>query len=94
MRFTLEAIPDGGPGGAGDNGTLLRVEQVGYPDEADAGGCHETWHDHLTEGWQMFYLGPLTRHFEAQATSARAAAAAEIESLAQAAHPAGAPGNA
>lgn len=89
VRFTLEAIPGRGPGGPGDDGTLLRVEQAGYPDEADTGGCHETWHDHLSEGWVEFYLTPLARHFEAQAASARAAAADEIEALAQAVHPAG-----
>jgi len=89
VRFTLEASPGRGPGGPADNGTLLRVEQAGYPDEADAGGCHETWHDHLSAGWVEFYLAPLARHFEAQAASARAAAADEIASLAHAMNPAG-----
>jgi hypothetical protein len=94
VRFTLEAVPGQGPGGPGDNGTLLRVEQGGYPDEADALGCHDRWHDHLSEGWLKFYLTPLARHFEAQAASARAAADQEIEALAQARHVAGAPRNA
>jgi hypothetical protein len=86
VRFTLEPVPGRGPGGPGDDGTLLRVEQAGYPDEADADGCHETWHDHLNWGWVAFYLTPLARHFESQAAGARAAAAQEIESLAQAMH--------
>jgi activator of HSP90 ATPase len=91
VRFTLEAIPGHGPGGPADSGTLLRVEQCGYPEEADADGCHETWHDHLNSGWVQFYLTPLARHFESQAASARAAAEAEIKSLAQAAHAGGTP---
>jgi hypothetical protein len=94
VRLTLEAVPGRGPGGPGDNGTLLRVEQAGYPDEADADGCHETWHDHLSWGWPAFYLSPLARHFEAQAASARAAAEQQVEALAQASRPAGAPRNA
>jgi len=53
VRFTLDAS------------TRLTVDQYGYPEGADTIGCHETWHDHLSEGWGMFYFAPLTRHFAA-----------------------------
>src|SRR5215470_12011724 len=43
--------------------SLLTVDQYGYPEGADTIGCHETWHDNLSEGWGMFYLAPLARHF-------------------------------
>jgi uncharacterized protein YndB with AHSA1/START domain len=76
VRFTLEAV---------DNSkTRVRVDQQGYPDGADARGCHPTWHDHLAEGWTMFYLNPLARHFAEQAAAAREVAAAEADSMAQA----------
>jgi activator of HSP90 ATPase len=88
VRFTLAAEP-AGPASA--SRTLLRIDQQGEPAGADTLGCHLTWHDHLSEGWLMFYLSPLARHFEAQAASARAAAVAEIESLAAAARRSPAP---
>jgi uncharacterized protein YndB with AHSA1/START domain len=88
VRFTLTAGPRTGAGGTADAEatTCLTIEQHGYPDEADALGCHESWHQHLEDGWPMFYLSPLARHFASQAASARAAAGQEIESLAQAQH--------
>jgi uncharacterized protein YndB with AHSA1/START domain len=82
VRFTLAA--DGGK-------TLLLVDQHGEPEGADGLGCHLTWRDHLNEGWRAFYLTPIARHFAAQAASARAAAADEIESLAAAMRPSAAP---
>jgi uncharacterized protein YndB with AHSA1/START domain len=57
VHFTLE--PDG-------DGTQLTLDQDGYPEDTDTVGCHDTWHDHLSEGWGMFYLGPLARHFAAR----------------------------
>jgi activator of HSP90 ATPase len=54
VRFALEPAGDG---------TRLTLDQYGYPEETDTVGCHDTWHDHLSEGWGMFYLGPLARHF-------------------------------
>jgi uncharacterized protein YndB with AHSA1/START domain len=60
VRFTLEAE------GAG---TRLVIHQDGEPDEADALGCHQTWHDHLDANWPTFYLTPFARHFGARATS-------------------------
>jgi uncharacterized protein YndB with AHSA1/START domain len=57
VRFTVE------PAGAG---TLLTLDQEGYPEDSDTVGCHATWHDHLSEGWGMFYFDPLTRHFAAR----------------------------
>lgn len=57
VRFTLESV---------NAGTRLTVDQDGYPEGSDTGGCHETWHDHLSEGWGMFYLTPLTRRFAAR----------------------------
>jgi uncharacterized protein YndB with AHSA1/START domain len=83
VRFILAA----GPACAGGGTTLLSIDQHGEPPGADALGCHPAWPDHLNEGWPMFYLTPLARHFQAQAASARAAAAAEIESLAAATRP-------
>jgi uncharacterized protein YndB with AHSA1/START domain len=97
VRFTLAADPAAAAEPAGqrdlaDRGkTLLLVEQHGEPEGADGLGCHPTWRDHLNEGWPMFYLTPLARHFEGQAASARAAAAAEIESMATAMRPSPAP---
>jgi uncharacterized protein YndB with AHSA1/START domain len=76
VRLELDADP------ADDTRTRIVLEQHGYPDGADALGCHENWHDHLTEGWGMFYFGALARHFESQLASAAAAAADEIKSLA------------
>jgi uncharacterized protein YndB with AHSA1/START domain len=89
VRFTLTAEPAGaaGPEHAGGGRTLLVIEQHGEPAGADALGCHPAWRDHLNEGWPVFYLTPLVRHFEAQAASARAAAAGEIESMAAAMRP-------
>jgi uncharacterized protein YndB with AHSA1/START domain len=87
--FTLTAEPAGRPG-AGP--TLLVIDQHGEPAGADTLGCHPTWRDHLNEGWPAFYLTPLARHFAAQAASARAAAAGEIESMAAATRPSPAPG--
>jgi uncharacterized protein YndB with AHSA1/START domain len=95
VSFTLAAEPAGpaapagpaGPESAGSGKTLLVIEQHGEPAGADALGCHPTWRDHLNEGWPIFYLIPLVRHFEAQAASARAAAAGEVESLAAAMRP-------
>lgn len=60
VRFTLEAEA---------GGTRLTIDQDGEPEEADALGCHQTWHDHLDANWPTFYLAPLTKHFGAQATS-------------------------
>ena len=57
VRFTLEPV---------DDGTRLTVDQDGYPEGSDTVGCHETWHDHLSQGWGMFYLAPLARHFAAR----------------------------
>jgi uncharacterized protein YndB with AHSA1/START domain len=54
VRFTLEPAGDG---------TRLTLDQSGYPEGADTVGCHDTWHDHLSEGWGMFYLGPIAEHF-------------------------------
>jgi uncharacterized protein YndB with AHSA1/START domain len=91
VRFTLAAESAGPAGPASAGVTLLRIDQQGEPAGADTLGCHLTWHDHLSEGWLMFYLFPLARHFEGQAASARVAAAAEIESLAAAARRSSAP---
>jgi hypothetical protein len=94
VRFTLTAEPaePAGPAQPGHAGrTLLVIDQQGEPSGADALGCHPTWRDHLNEGWPMFYLTPLARHFEAQAASAAAAAAGEIESMAAAMRPSPAP---
>lgn len=60
VRFTMEAEA---------GGTRLTIDQDGEPEEADALGCHQTWHDHLDANWPTFYLAPLTKHFGAQATS-------------------------
>jgi uncharacterized protein YndB with AHSA1/START domain len=60
VRFTLEAEA---------GGTRLIIDQDGEPEQADILGCHQTWRDHLDANWPAFYLTPLTRHFEAQATS-------------------------
>ncbi len=60
VHFTLEA--DSG-------GTRLVVDQDGEPDEADALGCHQNWHDHLDANWPTFYFAPVARYFGAQATS-------------------------
>ena len=57
VRFTLEAV---------DASTRLTLDQDGYPEGTDTVGCHETWHDHLSEGLGVFYLEPLARHFAAQ----------------------------
>ena len=70
--------------------TLVRFTLTAEPAEpagADALGCHPTWRAHLNEGWPMFYLTPLVRHFEAQAASARAAAADEIAAMTAAVRP-------
>src|SRR5215469_10166775 len=63
VRFTLEASDNSNM--RRDASTRLTVDQYGYPEGADITGCHETWHDHLSEGWGMFYFAPLTRHFGA-----------------------------
>jgi uncharacterized protein YndB with AHSA1/START domain len=88
VRFTLTAGP---AEAAGAGQTLLVIDQQGVPGGADQAGCHPTWRDHLNEGWPLFYLTPLARHFAAQAASARAAAADEIESLAAANRPSPSP---
>ena len=50
-------------------GTRLIIDQDGEPEQSDVLGCHQIWHDHLEDNWPTFYLTPLARHFEAQATS-------------------------
>jgi len=57
VRFTLEPA---------DDGTRLTLDQDGYPEGADTVGCHDTWHDHLSEGWGMFYFEPIAGHFAAR----------------------------
>jgi len=57
VRFTLEPLETAR--------TRLTVDQYGYPEGADITGCHQTWHDHLSEGLDMFYFVPLTRRFAA-----------------------------
>jgi uncharacterized protein YndB with AHSA1/START domain len=45
VRFTLAAE---------DGGTHLVIDQDGEPEEADALGCHQSWHDHLGANWPVF----------------------------------------
>ena len=82
VRLTLEADDSDA------QSTVLTVDQDGYPEGADTLGCHQTWHDHLDEGWRTFYLTPLERHAAEQAAGARAVAEQEVESMAAAMAPA------
>ena len=88
VRFTLESDNSNITGNGADEGTILIIDQDGYPDGTDALGCHESWHDHLDEGWRWFYLTPLARHVAEQAAGARAVAEQEVESMAAAMAPA------
>lgn len=88
VRLTLERDNSNISGSGAEEGTILTVDQDGYPEGADALGCHQTWHDHLDEGWLTFYLTPLARHLAEQAAGARAVAEQEVESLAAAMAPA------
>jgi len=63
VRFELEP--------ADNSKTRVRVDQHGYPDGADDMGCHATWHEHLAEGWTLYYLKPLATHFAEQAAGGR-----------------------
>lgn len=87
VRFTVERDNSNIAGSDADEATILTIDQDGYPDGADALGCHQTWHDHLDEGWRMFYLTPLARHFAEQIAGAKAVAKQEVESMAAAMAP-------